>query len=277
MLLDSRCLRNRLLNDSPTMVYSEGASTVANTLEAKEVSIGQDVALGHLKHSTPVVAHWKGKPSIVQGPPPGLGERVSQPHIHSGSFQSCYFPGLATDVDGSHSSTGNRVLQTGPDSEAFQRYSNLCALNVMTTLEGGGCDTTVGTTQYMHNHSKKSAFIHCEDSHHAGPSTLNDRKRKSANIHTPSSTYEMSAETNARRPTINVGRKSISSGVSRATRVARVSGEGYSSTHSQAYPIGVLSAQNLEIKTKGEERWEKKVTIESGDTTESEQKDGIGQ
>nr|GEY72850.1 hypothetical protein [Tanacetum cinerariifolium] len=250
MLLDSRCLRNRLLNDSPTMVYSEGASTVANTLEAKEVSIGQDVALGHLKHSTPVVAHWKGKPSIVQGPPPGLGERVSQPHIHSGSFQSCYFPGLATDVDGSHSSTGNRVLQTGPDSEAFQRYSNLCALNVMTTLE---------------------------DSHHAGPSTLNDRKRKSANIHTPSSTYEMSAETNARRPTINVGRKSISSGVSRATRVARVSGEGYSSTHSQAYPIGVLSAQNLEIKTKGEERWEKKVTIESGDTTESEQKDGIGQ
>nr|GEY55102.1 hypothetical protein [Tanacetum cinerariifolium] len=32
-----------------------------------------------------------------------------------------------------------------------------------------------------------------------------------------------------------------------------------------------------EIKTKGEERREKKVTIESGDTTESEQKDGIEQ
>ncbi|GJW77482.1 hypothetical protein Tco_0139164 [Tanacetum coccineum] len=41
LLLGSRYVRKRPLNDSPTSVYSEGASTVANTLEAKEASNGQ--------------------------------------------------------------------------------------------------------------------------------------------------------------------------------------------------------------------------------------------
>ncbi|GKE18379.1 hypothetical protein Tco_1425956, partial [Tanacetum coccineum] len=55
LLLGSRCVRNRPLNDSPTSVYKEGASTVANTLETKEASNGQvtnatSVALGNLNH-----------------------------------------------------------------------------------------------------------------------------------------------------------------------------------------------------------------------------------
>nr|GEU48019.1 hypothetical protein [Tanacetum cinerariifolium] len=55
MFLDSRCVKKHLLNNSPTSVYSKGASTVANTLEAKEPSNGQVTAetyaaLGNLNH-----------------------------------------------------------------------------------------------------------------------------------------------------------------------------------------------------------------------------------
>ncbi|GKE71348.1 hypothetical protein Tco_1529420 [Tanacetum coccineum] len=55
LLLGSRCVRNPPLNDSPTSVYKEGASTVANTLETKEALNGQvtnatSAALGNLNH-----------------------------------------------------------------------------------------------------------------------------------------------------------------------------------------------------------------------------------
>ncbi|GJR35813.1 AAA+ ATPase domain-containing protein [Tanacetum coccineum] len=51
-----RCVRKHPLNDNLTSVYSDGASTVANTLEAKEASNGQitaaaSAALGNLNHS----------------------------------------------------------------------------------------------------------------------------------------------------------------------------------------------------------------------------------
>nr|GEW92543.1 hypothetical protein [Tanacetum cinerariifolium] len=44
--------------------------------------------------------------------------------------------GLAANFDESHSRTGHCVLQTGPESDAFQIYSNHCALNDTPTLEG---------------------------------------------------------------------------------------------------------------------------------------------
>nr|GEY07279.1 hypothetical protein [Tanacetum cinerariifolium] len=48
---------------------------------------------------------------------------------------SSAFEGLAANFDGSQSRTEHCVLQTDLDSDAFQRYSNLCALNVTPTLE----------------------------------------------------------------------------------------------------------------------------------------------
>nr|GEX78225.1 putative pleckstrin (PH) domain, reverse transcriptase, RNA-dependent DNA polymerase [Tanacetum cinerariifolium] len=48
--------------------------------------------------------------------------------------------GLAANFDRSQPRTGHCVLQTDLDSDAFQRYSNLCALNVTPTLEGPSFD-----------------------------------------------------------------------------------------------------------------------------------------
>ncbi|GKB65847.1 ARID DNA-binding domain-containing protein, partial [Tanacetum coccineum] len=64
--------------------------------------------------------------------------------------------GLEADVDGSHSSTGNHVLQTDPDSKAFQRYYNLCALNVTPTLEGPSFDAQGS----LFSRSKRVAQLH---------------------------------------------------------------------------------------------------------------------
>nr|GEV86850.1 mediator of RNA polymerase II transcription subunit 27 [Tanacetum cinerariifolium] len=55
-------------------------------------------------------------------------------------MQIAALKGLAAHFDESHSRTRHCVLQTGPDSDAFQRYSNLCALNVTPTLEGPSFD-----------------------------------------------------------------------------------------------------------------------------------------
>nr|GEW51609.1 reverse transcriptase [Tanacetum cinerariifolium] len=81
---------------------------------------------------------------LFPGNPPSFGHLLQvrewdvhpQSHLQANLTQIAPLKGLPADFDGSLSSIGNRMLQNGPDSDAFQRYYNICVLNVTPTLKG---------------------------------------------------------------------------------------------------------------------------------------------
>nr|GEX01599.1 putative mitochondrial protein [Tanacetum cinerariifolium] len=96
-----------------------------------ELHVSKFLCLQRLTHSTTSSPYVGLQISILavvhlKGNPPSFEDLL----------QIAPLKGLAADFDGSHLSIGNRMLQNGPDSDAFQRYYNLCVLNVTPTLEG---------------------------------------------------------------------------------------------------------------------------------------------